>query len=193
MRLDGVVGWKESSSSMVVTMKGGRCVVGDEGAFVVAVTDSSNLNNEGSRYNVKHSMWLCFADSQCRSRTRNCPWFDPSILRHSGIWGAADDAVLNIVHKKEKSKKSPFKAFLDSHLNVNDMFACFISFQGVLKFFQNAYLGVGGSLILCVGRKNTKLVVGLAVTSSNSSTCRWNYTMKSPNMCNNRLINKGDW
>ncbi len=28
------------------------------------------------------------SDSQCRSR--NCPGFDPRILRHSGIWGAAD-------------------------------------------------------------------------------------------------------
>jgi hypothetical protein len=28
--------------------------------------------------------------------------FDPSILRHSGIWGAADKAVLNNVLKKRK-------------------------------------------------------------------------------------------
>ncbi len=33
--------------------------------------------------------------------------FDPSILRHSGIWGAADEALLNTVHMKneEKNKK----------------------------------------------------------------------------------------
>jgi hypothetical protein len=35
------------------------------------------------------------SDSQCRSR--NGPGFDPSILRHSGISGAADEAVLNKV------------------------------------------------------------------------------------------------
>jgi hypothetical protein len=35
--------------------------------------------------------------SQCRSR--NFPGFDPSILRHSGILGAADEAMLNKVHK----------------------------------------------------------------------------------------------
>ncbi len=29
----------------------------------------------------------------------------PSILRHSGIWGAADETVFNIVHKKIKNKK----------------------------------------------------------------------------------------
>jgi hypothetical protein len=36
--------------------------------------------------------------SKCRSR--NCPGFDPSILRHSGILEAADEAVLNFEHKK---------------------------------------------------------------------------------------------
>ncbi len=45
------------------------------------------------------------ADCQCRSR--NSPGFDPSILRHSGIWGVADEAVLNTVHIKEKIQKSP--------------------------------------------------------------------------------------
>ncbi len=45
------------------------------------------------------------SDSQCRSR--NCPGFDPSILRHSGIWAAADEAVMNIVHKREEIPKSP--------------------------------------------------------------------------------------
>jgi hypothetical protein len=34
--------------------------------------------------------------------------FDPSILWHSGIWGAADEAVLNIVHKQKKSQKILF-------------------------------------------------------------------------------------
>ncbi len=38
------------------------------------------------------------SDSQCRRS--NCPGFDPSILRHSEIWGAADETVLNIVHIK---------------------------------------------------------------------------------------------
>jgi hypothetical protein len=35
-------------------------------------------------------------------RAVNSPGVDPSILRHSGIWGAADEAVLNNVHKKTK-------------------------------------------------------------------------------------------
>jgi hypothetical protein len=33
-------------------------------------------------------------------QNRNSPVFDPSILGHSGIWGAADEAVLNNEHKK---------------------------------------------------------------------------------------------
>jgi hypothetical protein len=34
------------------------------------------------------------SDSQYRSR--NCPGFDPSIIRHCEIWGAPDEAVLNV-------------------------------------------------------------------------------------------------
>jgi hypothetical protein len=42
---------------------------------------------------------------QCQS-----PGFDPSILRHSVIWEAADEAVLNNVHKNKKFRKiTPFE------------------------------------------------------------------------------------
>jgi hypothetical protein len=44
--------------------------------------------------------------SDCQIRSRISPGFDPSILRHSGIWRAADEAVLNKVHLKQ-TKKSP--------------------------------------------------------------------------------------
>jgi hypothetical protein len=40
--------------------------------------------------------------SGCQCQSCNCPLFDPSILQHSGIWGAADEAVLNNVHLKKK-------------------------------------------------------------------------------------------
>jgi hypothetical protein len=49
---------------------------------------------------------------QCHSRNR--PGFDPSILRLSGIWGAADEAVLDNVQKKKQSNKSPFYIFTDA-------------------------------------------------------------------------------
>ncbi len=35
--------------------------------------------------------------SDSQSRSRKCPGFDPSIFRHSLIWGAADETVLNKV------------------------------------------------------------------------------------------------
>ncbi len=51
--------------------------------------------------------------SDCHCTRFNGPGFDASIRRHSGIWGAADEAVLNIVRKKiippkniQKKKKS---------------------------------------------------------------------------------------
>ncbi len=54
---------------------------------------------------MRSSRVVIVSDSQCRSR--NCPGFDPTILRHSGILGAADEAVLNTVHKKGKYPKNP--------------------------------------------------------------------------------------
>ncbi len=50
-------------------------------------------------------MWIKFSrvvrasDHQCQSR--NIPGFDPSILRDSRIWRAADEAVLNKLHTKK--------------------------------------------------------------------------------------------
>ncbi len=64
--------------------------------------------------NSARSQWMSSSrvvrasDSKCCSR--NCPGFDPSVLRNTGIRGAADEAVLNIVHKKIKNpKQSPCK------------------------------------------------------------------------------------
>ncbi len=42
------------------------------------------------------------SDCQCRSRMR--PGLDTSILRLSGIWGAADKAMLNKLHKQRGYK-----------------------------------------------------------------------------------------
>ncbi len=43
--------------------------------------------------------------SDCQWQSRNSPGFDPSILWQSGIWGAADEAVLNKVCTWKKSNK----------------------------------------------------------------------------------------
>ncbi len=45
--------------------------------------------------------------SDCQCRSRKSPGFNPSILRHSRIWGAADEAVLNNVRKKINKKINP--------------------------------------------------------------------------------------
>ena len=65
------------------------------------------------------------SDSQCQSR--NCPGFDPSILRHSGIWGAADETVLDKVLKNPKKslkKKFTWKKFI--FLNVCKMYILYV-------------------------------------------------------------------
>jgi hypothetical protein len=51
------------------------------------------LNIRNSR--MRSSLVVRASDCQCTSC--NGPGFYPSIRRHSGIWGAADEAVLNIV------------------------------------------------------------------------------------------------
>ncbi len=53
---------------------------------------------------MRSSRMVRVSDSQCVSR--NCPGFYPSILPHSGIWGAAGEAMLNKELKKSK-KISP--------------------------------------------------------------------------------------
>ncbi len=50
---------------------------------------------------MRSSLVVRASDCQCTSC--NGPGFAPSIRRHSGIWGAADEAVLNIVRKNKKS------------------------------------------------------------------------------------------
>ncbi len=64
---------------------------------VINLTMSSSLRRMRSSLVVRAS--------DCQSTSCNGPGFDPSIRRHSGIWGAADEAVLNIVWRK--NKKSP--------------------------------------------------------------------------------------
>jgi hypothetical protein len=55
---------------------------------------------------------LVFA--KIRSINSGARFDDPSILRHNGIWRAADEAVVKNVHvyKKEKEKKYPPSKFL---------------------------------------------------------------------------------
>ncbi len=56
-------------------------------------------------------VWLrsiqLFRASSCQYQSSNSPGLDPSILRHSGILGTADEAVLSNVHWKKNQKKPP--------------------------------------------------------------------------------------
>ncbi len=56
---------------------------------------------------MRFSLVVRASDCQCTSC--NGPGFDPSIRRHSGIWWAADEAVLKLY---EKEKKIPRKKYL---------------------------------------------------------------------------------
>ncbi len=66
---------------------------------------SSLVRMRSSLMRMRSSLVVRASDCQCTSC--NGPGFDLSIRRHSGIWGAADEAVLNIV--RTKRKKSPKK------------------------------------------------------------------------------------
>ncbi len=58
---------------------------------------------------MRFSRVVIVSDCQCRSG--NSPGFNPSIPRHSGIWGAVDESVLNIVHRRKKILKIPLFFF----------------------------------------------------------------------------------
>ncbi len=57
--------------------------------------------------------------SDCQSTSCNGPGFDPSMRRHSGIWGAADEAVLNIVRTKRKNYFTFCRALCQRWLKKN--------------------------------------------------------------------------
>ncbi len=73
--------------------------------------------------------------SGCQCQCRNSPGVDPSILRHSRIWGAADKAMLNNVHKKKKSKKSSFILLISSPFFFFQIFSPFCLCSLPFHFF----------------------------------------------------------
>ncbi len=75
---------------------------------------SSLLRMRSSLVRMRSSLVDRASDCQCTSC--NGPGFDPSIRRYSGIWGAVDEAVLNIVRKKKK--KSPQKIFKNKTIHT---------------------------------------------------------------------------
>jgi hypothetical protein len=69
------------------------------------------------------------SDSQCRSS--NCFWFDPSILRHNGICGAANEGSFKYRTQKEKNQKNPPLVFLGH--SVSSVFS-FILYSYLISF-----------------------------------------------------------
>ncbi len=95
---------------------------------------------------MRSSLVVRASDCQCTKCCCNGPGFDPSIRRHSGIWGAADEAVLNTVRtKRKKSPKNIKKKKKFEHHNSLVLFYlswdlswCRISFlKGDLQFSKN--------------------------------------------------------
>ncbi len=83
------------------------------GNFATGVMDTS----EQQWQRMRSSLVVRASDCQCTSW--NGPGFDPNIRQHSGIWGAADEAVLNTVWKK--IKKSPQKNILNKKNNDSNI------------------------------------------------------------------------
>ncbi len=79
------------------------------------------------------------SNSQCQSC--NCPGFDPSILRHSGIWSVAD---IKVVRKKARKKMSWFQTMVPNSpsyiMNVIYYLICPIYFPPVLWLDKSPYL-----------------------------------------------------
>jgi hypothetical protein len=64
-------------------------------------------------------------------RSRNSPGFDHSILQHSGIWRAADEAVLNTLPTWEKIQKI---LLLNVPNKLGEEFICLQIFFNIFPF-----------------------------------------------------------
>ncbi len=123
----------------------------------------------GIEYVRKSSLVVRVSDCQCTSC--NGPGFDPSIRRHSGIWGAADEAVLNIVRKKREKipPKNIFKKRICTQ-GVSEKYPFikralyhfrFVSIELVLaKYSLGDSLATSHSTVLtkCFSKRSTRLI-----------------------------------
>ncbi len=68
--------------------------------------------------------------SDCQCRSRNIPGFDPSILRHNRVWGAADEAVLIQVHiKNPKNHPVYFSRGTTNQKNLKTLYTVIINYH----------------------------------------------------------------
>jgi hypothetical protein len=93
-----------------------------------------------AEYGMRSSRVVRASDCQCRSR--NSPGFDPCILRHSGFWGAADEAVFNTVHRKKNPKNLAVKISTIGKKISSDLYVCLL----LQASFVPALVGVSAVL-----------------------------------------------
>ncbi len=105
--------------------------------------------------------------SDCQCTSCNGPGFDPSIRRHSGIWGAADEAVLSIV--RTKRKKSPPKIKKNKkNLSILYLGACHSYSSGYASWHKTGWPYIAKmfiKILVSVG-ENFKIQIRICLTKS---------------------------
>ncbi len=109
---------------------------------------------------MRFSLVVRASDCQCTSC--NGPGFDPSIRRHSGIWGAADEAVLNIVRKNKKISPKKYLKKISSYRKITKMFII----KNNQKHFRNKYFNSGKNWKIWMNQEK-KLLGRIWVSISN--------------------------
>ncbi len=104
---------------------------------------------------MRSSLVVRASDCQCTSC--NCPGFDPSIRRHSGIWEAADEAVLNTVQYGIELSLFKYLQFISFYALSGKMKTNVVILRsptGFLKIVEIVSLQSRSSHIFCNSRAN---------------------------------------
>jgi hypothetical protein len=153
---------------------------------------SSALNRKGWRmrssqvcdWDLAKSWMISTRVFGCQCQCRNSHRFYPSILRHSWIWGAADEAVSNNIHKKGKNQKN-------SSLKDKDGYMLLRGIGQALLAGSNSHAAanwtVGESYVLLSGVGQTLLARGL-ISHTSSALNRKGRWMRSSEICGWNLI-----
>ncbi len=131
--------------------------------------------------NIQRIFWmrssLVVRASDCQCTSCNGPGFDPSIRRHSGIWGAADEAVLNIVRMfRETSEEDElvYDALLQQWFTLVNQKNALLRRQMQLNILEKEDDLEKKSLLLQVSDKLSSTFSRRRTTSRRSPcSCRW--------------------
>ncbi len=130
--------------------------------------------------------------SGCQSQSRYSPEFDSSILRHSEIWEAADEAVLNNVYWK----KSPLTSVYPKILRIYARNGSTIRKAGMPTWFLHeapppAPIKCPFSYTCQPSHKNTNWTAHSATRSGAEERCKTSSNL--PLCFSNRLESSVDW